>query len=340
MLFLKKIVLIPSYEPDQELVKLINRIDKKVFDVIVVNDGSGEKYQSIFDEISKKVVVLGYSVNQGKGHALKTGFQYIRDNYKNDFVVVTMDSDGQHKIEDAIRLCKYVELHPDTLVLGKRLRGNNTPIRSKIGNEITKFVYGIATGVFVYDTQTGLRAFSHQLMDFHLRVDGERFEYEMRVLLMAAYEKIPMHEIQIETIYKNNNRGSHFDTFKDSIRIYKEIIKFSLSSILSFLIDYLLFTIFFFAFGAITLSNVLARVISSSFNYVINRKHVFHSDKNFYQSAILYFLLAILILILNTVILNIFVYKLFVNQFVAKIITEILLFIFSWFVQKRIVFKK
>ena len=175
-------------------------------------------------------------------------------------------------------------------------------------------------------------------MNFHLNVMGERFEYEMNVLLMAAREKIPIHEIEIKTIYINDNRGSHFNTFKDSYLVYKEIIKFSLSSIISFLVDFLLFTIFTFIFHSITLSNIVARFISASVNYTINRVHVFNSKDSIYQSIFSYFLLALFILILNTLVLNILVYKLFVNKYIAKIITEVILFIFSWFIQRKYIF--
>ena len=335
---MNKIILIPAYEPDDKLIKLVQDIDKQEFKVVVVDDGSGTMYQNIFDAIRRNVKVLGYDINQGKGHALKVGFKYIKEKYKKDYIVVTMDSDGQHLISDARKLCDYVLKNPNTLVLGKRIRGEKTPIRSRIGNEFTKFIYGFITSVYVYDTQTGLRAFSDKLMNFHLNVMGERFEYEMNVLLMAAREKIPIHEIEIKTIYINDNRGSHFNTFKDSYLVYKEIIKFSLSSIISFLVDFLLFTIFTFIFHSITLSNIVARFISASVNYTINRVHVFNNKGGIYQSIFSYLLLALFILVLNTLVLNILVYKLFVNKYIAKIITEVILFIFSWFIQRKYIF--
>ena len=337
---MKKIILIPAYEPDEKLIQLVNHIDKNEFDIIVINDGSGDKYNKIFDKVSKQAKVISYSVNQGKGHALKTGFSYIKEKYSHKYIIVTMDSDGQHTISDAIKLCNYIEKSPNSLALGKRLRGKNTPLRSKIGNEITRIFYGITTGLFVYDTQTGLRAFSNQLIDFFLSIDGERFEYEMNVLLLSAKEKIHIEEIEIETIYIENNSSSHFDTLKDSFRIYKEIVKFSLSSILSFFIDYILFTVFVVIFHNIILSNVIARIISATVNYNMNRLFVFQSNNKIHQSAITYSLLAILILILNTIILNIFVYKMFINHFAAKILTEIILFILSWIIQKTFVFRR
>ena len=249
-----------------------------------------------------------------------------------------MDSDGQHSVKDAIKLGNYAEKHLNELVIGKRIRSKKTPLRSKIGNIITMLVYRLSTGVKVYDTQTGLRAFSHELMDFMQNVDGNRYEYEMNVLLYAPSNNIKIKEIEIETIYIENNEGSHFNTFKDSYRVYKEILKYSLSSIISFIIDYSLFALFGI-FLSITLSNIFARIISATINFTINKKIVFKSNKSLLVSFVEYALLAIFILTCNTLLLNLLV-NVGLNKFIAKLIVEVSLFIISFLVQKTFVFKK
>lgn len=334
---MKKVILIPSYEPDDKLIKLIDELKKNKLDVIVVNDGSGKEYDSIFNSINKKVKVMSYEKNKGKGYALKTGLEYIRENYK-EYIVITMDSDGQHSVKDAIKLGDYAEKHLNELVIGKRIRSKKTPLRSKIGNILTMLVYRLSTGVKVYDTQTGLRAFSHELMDFMQNVDGNRYEYEMNVLLYAPSNNIKIKEIEIETIYIENNEGSHFNTIKDSYRVYKEILKYSLSSIISFIIDYSLFALFGI-FLSITLSNIFARIISATINFTINKKIVFKSNKSLLVSFIEYALLAIFILTCNTLLLNLLV-NVGLNKFIAKLIVEVSLFIISFLVQKTFVFKK
>ena len=331
----KLIILIPSYEPDENLTKLIENLNKNKITSIVVDDGSGKDYKEIFDSLDTKVI--SYEKNQGKGHALKEGYKYIKDNYK-EYVVVTMDSDGQHRIEDAYKLYKYILKNEDTLVLGKRPRGEKTPLRSKVGNAITRFVFHIVSGQDVYDTQTGLRAFSNKLMDYMLKVKGERFEYEMNVLLYAKNNKIPIKEIEIETIYIDNNSKSHFNAFRDSFKVYKEIISFSFSGIISFIVDYLLFIIFKIFLENITIANVIARAISSTLNYIINKNIVFKSNKNIGKSLLQYYSLVIIILVLNTIILNLLC--MIINPIVSKLITEVILFIISWLVQKKLIFKK
>lgn len=329
------ILLIPSYQPDEKLEELIKKINKENITSIVIDDGSGPKYKYIFDKLDTKVI--SYKNNKGKGHALKTGYKYIKDNYK-DYVIVTIDSDGQHRIEDAINLYEYVLKHDNTLVLGKRPRSKKTPLRSRIGNGITKFVFNLVARQHIYDTQTGLRAFSNTLINYMLEIEGNRYEYEMNVLLNAHKNNIPIHEIEIKTIYIDNNSGSHFNPFKDSIKIYKEILKFASSSLISFLIDYCIFSILNLLTNTVIVSNIISRTISSTVNYKINKHIVFKSNKKSSKSIIEYFTLAIIILILNTTILKLL--SLVINPLVSKLLTEIILFSFSWFIQKNIIFKK
>ena len=111
-----------------------------------------------------------------------------------------------------------------------------------------------------------------------LNVPGERFEYEMNMLLYCPKNNIKITEIEIETIYFNNNSKSHFNTVKDSLRIYKQIFKFSCSSLISFLADYVLFIIFNLLFQNILPANILARVFSSTLNYNLNKKLVFSKN--------------------------------------------------------------
>jgi putative flippase GtrA len=330
-----KIALIPAYEPDDRLIVLLKELNDNNFKSIIVNDGSDKSYNKIFDRASKYGTVITYEGNKGKGHALKTGLKYIKNNFKNKYTVVTIDCDGQHKVKDALNLCNYVE--DNYIILGKRIRNKKTPIRSKIGNRITKFIFFLVTGIDIYDTQTGLRAFNETVIDYLLNIKGEKYEYEMNVLLNCFINNIKVKEIEIETIYINNNSGSHFNTVKDAFKIYKDIFKFSLSSLICALIDYILFITFMLFSKNVTLSNIVSRIISASINYKINKKFIFNNYKS-NNSLIKYFTLALCILILNTILLN--VIKMYINKFIAKIIVEIILFFLSFTIQRIYIFRK
>lgn len=337
----QSIILIPAYEPSESLIDLLKSLSKYKTDVIVVNDGSNKEYQNIFKQAKKYAKVIEYNVNRGKGFALKRGLQYIEENYKNDYYIITMDCDGQHTIKDAINLYNYVKQHPNELVLGKRIRSKKTPIRSRLGNAITRTIYNITTGLDVYDTQTGLRAFSNKLVEYMLSIEGERFEYEMNVLLNCPKNAIKIKEIEIETIYIDNNSHSHFKFVRDSILVYKEIFKFISSSIICFIIDYIIFSITIIISNKLILSNIIARILSATLNFTINKHLVFkNKNKKYFYQIIRYTFLAISILVLNTTMLIIFVKYFKLNQFISKIIIEIILFLSSWIVQKKIIFNK
>lgn len=221
-----KIALIPSYKPNDNLINLVKELSKNNFEIIVIDDGSGVLYKDIFDKISNKTKVISYLPNKGKGHAIKTGLKYIKDNYFNDYVVVTLDCDGQHTIKDTIKITDEAQNNKNTIIIGKRLRDKKIPLRSKIGNSITRFIFRTITGIDIYDTQSGLRAFSNKLTDLLLDIEGNRYEYEINVLLKCCKYNINIKEIEISTIYIDNNSNSHFNPIKDSIKIYKEIFKY------------------------------------------------------------------------------------------------------------------
>ena len=251
-----------------------------------------------------------------------------------------MDSDGQHRVIDALKLIDLAIKNKNSLILGKRLRSSKTPLRSRLGNEITKLIFSLSSGYTIYDTQTGLRIFTDKEKDYMLEMKGDRYEYEMNVLLNLKKNKIGVLEEEIETIYIDNNSNSHFNTIKDSYIIYKDIIKFSFVSITSFILDYILYVILVITTNNVFISNTTARVLSATYNYNMNKHVVFKAQKEGGKTFIEYFLLAVLILILNTLILDLFIKVLGLNKFISKIITELVLFIISYITQKKIIFKK
>lgn len=340
-----RIALIPAYEPDEKLLELIDRLSEARVRVVVVDDGSGEGYREIFSSVRQKAEVLTHGQNRGKGCALKTGLAYIERHCAENTAVVTLDADGQHSLEDAEKALGAAESVPGTLILGcRRFDGKNVPARSRFGNRLTCLIYRLATGVSVSDTQTGLRAFTTGLVPFLLRVEGDRYEYEMNVLLECPRWKIPILEVPVATVYLNGNASSHFSAVKDSLRIYGDIFKFAASSLTGFVVDYglyMLLTAITGGLGAVSipLANVLARIVSAWVNFSINQKYVFKSTESVAKKAAQYFLLAAVILAGNTIILSALIGA-GMNKYLAKVLTEILFFTMSWGVQKFIIFRK
>ena len=157
---------------------------------------------------------------------------------------------------------------------------------------------------------------------------------------MSINNKIKLKEEVIDTIYEDNNKGTHFKTIRDSYLIYKDIIKFSGSSFLSFIVDYLLYSLLILIGNKVIISNILARIVSCNFNYYMNKKYVFKDSNKIKDSIFKYYLLAGIILIVNSLLLNILVNKLLISKFIGKLLVEIILFIFNYIIQRKLIFRR
>lgn len=338
-----RIALIPSYEPDDALLKVVNELLECSFAVVVVNDGSPSSFNEIFNQLPEAVNFLSYEVNQGKGYALKHGFNYIKDNMDSNSIIVTLDSDGQHKVSDAIKICDVCE-EEGGIVLGSRYFGKGTPFKSRFGNFMARTTFLISTHHKIYDTQTGLRAFDFSLLEMLVSIKGNRYEYEMNVLLEAIRKNVNIKEETVETIYIDNNAGTHYNAFKDTLRIFKEVLKFSASSLIGFLVDYGLFTLLTLIKVEwahwVLMCDVLARLVSASVNFTINYHLVFKKKETLWKAMLKYAGLAAFILGCNVLLLWLLHEQAGMNEYLAKIIVEITLFITSWLVQRLFVFRK
>lgn len=354
------VILIPSLEPDERLPSYIQKLGENGFGhIVVVDDGSAESYQPIFERIAAMpdTAVVHHDVNHGKGVALKTGYTYIMENIPDCSGVITADADGQHTVEDCIRLAEKLATGERALYLGSRDFGEKqVPFKSRAGNRITSAVFKLLYGKWLPDTQTGLRAFRREDLQFMTEVEGERFEYEMNVLISCARAKLPMIPVTIATVYENDNAGTHFNTLRDSYRIYKVIlgnfVKFCGTSILCFLIDQGLFNLFRLIFkggekvilGAtidtgIWISTVLARIISATVNFLLNKNVVFKQKGKTAGSLWKYAVLAVGIVILSALGTQLLT-RIGVATWLAKPIVDIVLYFVSYYFQQNWVFGK
>ena len=338
-----RIALIPSYEPDENLLEVVNELLENSFKIVVANDGSSLMFNEVFNRLPSSVHYLHYEMNMGKGFALKHGLQFIRTNFQPGSIVVTLDSDGQHKVKDAIRVCELCE-EKGGVVLGSRHFGKGTPIKSRFGNWMARTTFLLSTHHKIYDTQTGLRAFDYDLIEKMQLVKGNRYEYEMNVLLDAIIKDVPIREVKIETIYVDNNAGTHYSPFKDTMRIFKEMIKFSASSLIGFGVDYGIFALLTLINSPyehwILMCTIIARVISASVNFTINYHLVFKKRETLWMAFIKYAALAAFILGCNLFLMWALYEIAGLNESLAKLIVETTLFITSWLVQRLFVFRK
>lgn len=324
-------VLIPCYQPDDKLITLIDKLVSRQLSIIVVDDGS-TKNTEIFDNLG--CTVLHHNVNKGKGAALKTGFSYMMENGFD--AAVTADSDGQHSPEDICNIINEMQNHPDTLVMGMRDVAQMPP-KSKTGNDLTRKLFKIMYGIDLQDTQTGLRGIP--LSEKLLELGGDRYEYEMEMLIHSKTLFKSVIEVPIETIYIDNNKSSHFNPVKDGLKIYSVLFSnlpsFMLVSVTSFVVDYLLFNLlYYFILGSTTTSTIIARVVSSFTNFTLNKNFVFKNSGEKYN-LFNYYKLAVFILICNMTLMALLVDVLGVPAFLAKIFVECGLYIVSYTTQNK-----
>ena len=288
------IVLIPAYKPSPKLADLVLQLanDDRLGGVVVVNDGSGPEYQTIFEAIAalKKIHVLAHVVNLGKGAALKTGLNYAACQFPEAVGIVTADADGQHVPADILLLaCSLIEA-PTAFAIGARKFSGHIPLRSYLGNRLTGFVFACLTGRHLQDTQSGLRALPKALVPLVLPIEGQRYDYEMSMLFYAATKYAEIHEIPIGTVYLEDNKSSHFHPLLDSAKIYYKLVQFYASSALAALLDLIVFGVAMKLTHNLLLSFLVGRVLIAAFvNFNINRRLVFQSKAHLFPSLVRYY---------------------------------------------------
>lgn len=333
-------VLIPAYQPDARLPRLIlelHRADPSS-KIVVVDDGSGQKFSDIFEaSATAGAHVISYEHNRGKGYALREGFTWIRDVAGDSReCVVTADADGQHTLNDIFRVGRTCT---DTgkSVLGVREFVGHVPARSRIGNTATSALFWLATGWKLKDTQTGLRAFPVALLPELLKVQGDRYEYELRVLLHLAKFRHPVTQIPIETIYEAGNPTSHFRPLQDSARIWAPLLKFAASSGVATVIDYVLVLVLNALTGALFFPVIAARLVSASVNFAMNRRVFEATGVSLRRSALRYAALAVAVVAGSYTMLAVLT-GIGMPLWIAKIIADTTMYLVSYSAQSRYVF--
>ncbi|MBQ7340925.1 MAG: glycosyltransferase [Oscillospiraceae bacterium] len=273
-------VLIPAYEPDEQLISLAKRLKDEGFAVVVVDDGSGPDYQGIFDRVKEFAHILTHEHNRGKGAALKTGMAYIRDHMPESEHFITCDADGQHRVEDVIRVSKQLQAgHKFVLTIRKRRK--DIPLRSRVGNFMSRVVYALLTKRYLSDNQSGLRGFHRSYIDWLVKVEKNNYDYEMNVLYYAAKKAIPIATILIDAIYINNNQSSHFNPIKDTVRIYRSLFQLAIGLFIGFAVTeiWVITVSLLFGYRHLPLTIPGAGIVSYAVNLIVNECFVFRNTR-------------------------------------------------------------
>ncbi len=229
------VVLIPSLNPDETLLRVVEAIRGQGFSrFVIVDDGSRADCRPVFDTLEQQgCAVVRHAVNLGKGRALKNGFNYVLNHLPDAAGVVTCDADGQHEPAAIRATAEAVLAHPDRVILATRqFFRAEVPWKNLAGNTITRGMFYLLTGQRFGDTQCGLRGFPQALLGAMMAVDGERFEYENVMLLALRRRGLPYAELPIRAVYQAGGQPSHFNKLVDSVRIYRRLLAFGLLPLL------------------------------------------------------------------------------------------------------------
>ena len=352
-------VVLPSLDPDEKLIAVVDGLLEHGFtDIILVNDGSKPENLHYFTDLDAQhpeIHLLHHEVNRGKGAALKTAFTWFLENRPDGFGVVTVDGDNQHHPADTRACCEHM-METGKVVLGCRdFNQADVPARSSFGNKTTSAVFKIFVGMTISDTQTGLRAIPRDILKVFTQVQGDRFEYETNMLLSMKTNGIAFDEVKIRTVYIEENASSHFHPIRDSWRIYKLILahffRYALSSIASFFVEtglvFVLNLILRLVLQDPLLNTVVtygSRLMSSVFNFFLNKNMVFRSTASTRKVMVRYYALAIPQMVLQGLLNGILYDKLNIASEASGMRTLIhigvmcVLFFVSFFVQQRWVF--
>lgn len=342
-------VVIPALNPDERLLGLLEELKKLGFlPPLLVNDGSKSECETYFKKAQEQYncTVLVHEENKGKGRALKTALSFLEKKDKCQYAV-TIDVDGQHKPEDVLR-CILSAKEPENkgkIIFGCRdFSEPQVPGKSKIGNRSMCLLMKFTCGMNLSDTQTGLRVFPRQYFEKMLGVEGERFEYETNMLIEIQKEKIPYGEVKIQTVYLENNKSSHFRPVADSLVIIRPFLKFLVSSCGSSVIDLVAFSVLFWLLSgfpqreAIWGATVLARVLSASCNYMLNRHRVFGTGSG--KSPMKYMALCVVQMCMSATLVAAIYNIIGAGATGIKILVDVCLFFLSYQIQREWVFAK
>lgn len=335
------IALIPAYKPSKELISLCMSLLKNHFIVIVVNDGSPSAFDDVFNKLDSKVILLKNAINLGKGAALKHGINYIINTFGNAKCIITLDCDGQHRIDDVLNLANRFSANNANLAIGVRCFNakHKVPFRSKFGNNLTALFFRMLFGKRIKDTQSGLRAFDIDFAKKILPLHFNGYEFEMQMLILACNSDTKILQVPISTIYIDNNASSHFNPIFDSLSIYAVLFRHIGNSLLTALIDYVVF-VFSFSLGFSLLTSMTSgRIIAGSFNFIIGKTFVFKSKGNVIFEIISYVMLTIILMLISMKIIVVFSAYSGISEILIKPFCEALIFAISFLVQRFIIFR-
>lgn len=210
-------VIIPTYNNENTIGRIVHEALSLCDGIIVVNDGSTDSTTQTLRSING-ITLIEYEQNKGKGHALKRGFTKALE--MGFTYAITLDGDGQHYPANIIDFLKANIKHPESLIVGQRnLKGVARSKGSNFANKFSNFWFYVQTGERLNDTQTGYRLYPLKELR-GLSLLTSRYEAELELMVFASWHGVKIVSIPIDVYYPpKEERVSHFRPVMDFVRI-------------------------------------------------------------------------------------------------------------------------
>ncbi len=337
------VVVIPAFRPNQALVDLVRELASQSWAaILVINDGSEPRFNFFFDSVRgiPGTTVLTHAVNLGKGSALKTGINHALKTYPGLTGLVTADADGQHAPEDVRRVGEALLSNPASLIIGARGFEGGVPLRSRIGNVLTRGLVKVVLGRSLRDTQSGLRGIPVKMLPELLRIESSGYEFELDMLTATKHQDCEIRELPIRTIYEPGNPTSHFNPLRDSAKITFVLFRFGLLSLSTAALDNIIFWLAFRYSDEILPSQALGRAVGVLFNYGLARRAVFLSGDHHRATLPRYLILVAASGLVSFGLIHFLMYLFELPVMVSKLCAESALFLANFALQRDFVFTR
>jgi glycosyltransferase involved in cell wall biosynthesis len=212
-------LLIPAYNEARTIGQVVSEARKVIEHVVVVDDGSRDDTARIAEDSG--AVVIKHPVNRGKGAALRTGFQHVMDHGYD--ALITMDSDGQHDVNDIPAFLEAFSKTGSGIIIGSRMQDISTmPAIRKFTNKFTSFVGSLLTHQNIKDSQSGFRLISSDVLRA-VELETTGYEMESEILIKASRAGFRITSVPIKTIY--GQEVSKINPVVDTCRFFRLLFR-------------------------------------------------------------------------------------------------------------------
>jgi len=336
----KRIICIQASTMNQMLLDQVENLLSYGIEIVVVNDGDkqgGEYAQKI---AAHKVHIIDHYTELGKGAAIKTGLNYISCHYQDFDQVLSIDADSEYDARVLASMLEKSEDFPQQLILLSRTYSDKAPFFTRLGKRLTKFLFKLSCGQGVVDVHGGVRIIPKKIIATLLGIKSMGWEFLIDMVVLAKRSRVNIVEVPMVLTYDQKHQRGLFVSLLESMRLSFLLVRFSIVGIVTALIDYFMFFVIYAIYPSLPVSLTGARLVSVFANYFAVKQFAFHNAGHIRETLPKYLLLATVSVTLGYALVNGLTNDLHLHLFMARIITDLVLFFVNFIIQRDFIFKR